>query len=117
MIINKHVLKKIHQTPIYVSIWNGNFKKAELFISVNRRIYQIEVYGTHKILEQFVSNTILSEPVSVWYNHFKVKDIPEELNCVIDSMKELVKMDDKESLELYQRNLSAIEEFNKCFCI
>lgn len=117
MKLTPHVLKKLNEQPLEVRLWNGNFNRCTVEVVVNRRTYRIDVQGTHRLLEKFVMRSVIDEPVTVWYRYCKVNEIPEELNPLIEKMKEAVKMDDNYALGVYNDNVKAIMQFREAFLL
>lgn len=117
MKLTPQVLKKLHAQPLEVRLWNGNFNRCQIKVDVNRRNYQIDVSGTHPSLKQFVCTSLIDDPVSVWYNYTRVKDIPNELLPLIEKMKEAVKMNEEYAKQVYNDNVRAIMQFRKDFCL
>lgn len=119
MILTQAVLKKLDEVPLEVRLWNGNFNKCTVERTINRRHYRIEVQDSHPLVQQFVSSSVMEQPVGVWYNHrlinYKDDPVPEELLPLIDKMKAVCKMQEEQALEVYKNMCGMIDEFRRNF--
>lgn len=115
MILTPAVLKKLDEVPLEVSLWNGNFNKCVVDRTINRRNYRIVVNDAHPMVHQFVIQSVIEEPVGVWYNYCKVTPIPEELLPLIDKMKAVCKMQDEQAKQVYADMVDCVRQFRKEF--
>lgn len=116
MILTPIVLKKLHEVPLEVRVWNGNFNRCEVERTINRRHYRIVVNDAHLLVHQFVPQSVISTPVEVWYNHRMVGEpVPEELNTLINKMQSLCKMQEDQARRIYQNMLNALQQFHRDF--
>ena len=101
--LTKNTVKKFYNTPIEVNLWNGCFNKAEVNIKNNHKAYRLEVYVTHPLLAWQCGDR---KDVNLIFNGYVHSGggIPEELNDLIQKMKEAATMTDAEANLFAERN-------------
>ena len=116
MILTPQTLKKLHAVPLEVRRWNGNYNRVQINLTVNRRIYDISVSHADPSLRKFgVIDSVYEEPIEVFYNRRKVKEIPLELLPLIDKMKEACKMTPEQTAEIRAGMIQCLREFYNDF--
>lgn len=114
--LSKKTIKKMYEHPLEVKLWNGNFNRCCVEVTVNRNTAFLDVCGTHPMLEQFVSDSVKNKEVRFFYNNINYP-VPEELFPLVNKMQEAVKMTDEYAAEIYAVMQKVLESFYEEFCI
>lgn len=103
IVLTKNTIKKFYNTPIEVNMWNGCYNIAEVNITNNRKDYRLEVSVTHPSLHWQCGDK--NEVRIICHGYvYPEEQIPSELGELIDKMRELATMDDKDADALSREN-------------